>query len=156
MGQKGNETSAFVTGRAGAAPERRRRGFAVLLVEGSLGEAELIREAFADSGVLGELHVARSGAEAISFLWNQPTGRKPDLILLDLVMPGRSGWEVLAEIGRVPEVRGIPVGVLISSPAETVLLEAVAARARFVTRPEGPHAFRRFIESILLLVAHAA
>ncbi|MBI5253599.1 MAG: response regulator [Euryarchaeota archaeon] len=48
---------------------------------------------------------------------------KPDLILLDVMMPGMSGWDVLREIKGSEELKSIPVVMLTSiDPSEEVIL----------------------------------
>ncbi len=48
---------------------------------------------------------AKSGAECLRKLKNE----KPDLILLDIMMPGEDGWEILKEIKKDKETKDIPV-----------------------------------------------
>ena len=58
-------------------------------------------------GVVGGLEVCccGSGAEAL----DQAPAFRPDLVLLDVMMPGLSGPETLAELRRLPVMRGVPV-----------------------------------------------
>ena len=79
----------------------------VLLVEDSPGDVRLTREAFKGAKVHINLHVASDGAEAIVFLGRQGEHAKaprPDLILLDLNLPKKDGWEVLKEIKESPRL----------------------------------------------------
>ena len=48
---------------------------------------------------------------------NEPSGQLPDLVLLDLKLPRKSGLEVLAEIKGSGQLRGLPVVVLTTSAA---------------------------------------
>jgi CheY-like chemotaxis protein len=59
-------------------------------------------------------HGAANGREALSLLRNQP--EPPRLILLDLMMPVMSGWEVLVELDVDPFLRGIPVAIMSAHP----------------------------------------
>jgi len=52
---------------------------------------------------------ARNGEEALALIG---TGRRPALVLLDLVMPVMNGWEFLATVANDPRLKGIPVVVL--------------------------------------------
>jgi CheY-like chemotaxis protein len=70
---------------------------------------------------------AANGREALDLL---PTLTAPCLLLLDLLMPVMSGWEVLEEKNRDPKLAAIPVVVL--SATESQRLEGVAA---FVPKP---------------------
>lgn len=66
----------------------------------------LVREGF-------EVQTARDGVECLSKLKSE----KPDLLILDVVMPRKSGWQVLEEVRGNPETRNLPVILL------TVLVE---------------------------------
>lgn len=61
---------------------------------------------------------------------------RPHLLLLDLVMPARSGWEVLGALALHPELPGAPVVALTTSPEEES--EALArdlGAAAYVVKP---------------------
>src|ERR1700691_3993001 len=99
----------------------------VLLVEDSLGDVRLTREAFKDAKVHINLHVASDGAEAMAFLGRE--GRharapRPDLILLDLNLPKKDGREVLAEIKESPALKSIPVVILTTSTSDADILQS--------------------------------
>ena len=55
------------------------------------------------------VETARNGEEALALIG---TGRRPALVLLDLVMPVMNGWEFLAAVANDPRLKGIPVVVL--------------------------------------------
>ncbi|MGA2185199.1 MAG: response regulator [Bryobacteraceae bacterium] len=87
----------------------------ILLVEDNPGDVRLTMEALKESRFPNTLHVANDGVEALDYL---RTMAPPDLILLDLNLPRRSGREVLMEIKADPELRRIPVMVLSTSRSE--------------------------------------
>ena len=96
------------------------RQVSVLLVEDNPGDVRLIREAFRSLQIAPELHVASDGVDAIEYLRsNSGSKPRPDLIILDLSLPRKSGLEVLAEIKATPEIRQIPVLILSSSAADS-------------------------------------
>jgi CheY-like chemotaxis protein len=86
----------------------------ILLVEDSPPDAMLIRQALAEAGIEGDIEVATDGEQAMQRLRSGPA---PDLMLLDLNLPRKDGREVLAEMSRSSEFRGIPVIVLTTSSA---------------------------------------
>jgi two-component system, chemotaxis family, chemotaxis protein CheY len=55
------------------------------------------------------VETARNGEEALALIG---AGRRPALVLLDLVMPVMNGWEFLATVANDPRLKGIPVVVL--------------------------------------------
>jgi chemotaxis family two-component system response regulator Rcp1 len=115
------------------------RPIEILLVEDNPGDARLTREAFSQGTVPANMHHARDGEQAIAFLRRQggyqdaPT---PDLVILDLNLPRRSGREVLEDIKTDPGLRQIPVIVLTSSQAQEDVLHSYRLHANcFITKP---------------------
>lgn len=98
----------------------RPRPFEILLVEDNPADARLTQEALPGAGADIALRHLRRGEEALAYLRREGRFRQapwPDLILLDLNLPGLGGHEVLAEIKADPVLRRIPVIVLSSSQA---------------------------------------
>jgi two-component system, chemotaxis family, response regulator Rcp1 len=90
----------------------------ILLVEDSLGDVRLMEEALQESQEPTHLSVVRDGEEALAFLRQQgdyASAVRPDLILLDLNLPKKDGFEVLAEIRQDAQLKDIPIVVLTSS-----------------------------------------
>jgi CheY-like chemotaxis protein len=109
----------------------------VLLVEDNPGDIQLTQEAFVEGRVPAELHAVNDGDTAISLL-RAKTGRnrKPDLILLDLNLPRRNGWEVLDILKKDNDLKLIPVVILTSSSAEKDIWRAYAVQANcYVVKP---------------------
>jgi CheY-like chemotaxis protein len=96
----------------------------ILLVDDSANDVELTLDAFGEVHLANRIDVARSGQDALDRLFgrtHRPDGGRhllPDLILLDLKMPGVDGFEVLRQIKAAPVLRRIPVVVLTSSREE--------------------------------------
>jgi CheY-like chemotaxis protein len=93
----------------------------LLIVEDSPSDLALTKHALEESGMPLTLVAARDGEEAMAMLRG---GRPPDLILLDLNLPRKSGLEVLTELAGDAELRRIPVVVLSSSAAQKDVREA--------------------------------
>jgi len=90
----------------------------VLLVEDNPGDIRLMEEAVKEGAFTSNMHVARDGEQAMDFLHQQgrfAASPRPDLILLDLNLPRKSGREVLTEIKNERGLRQIPVVVLSTS-----------------------------------------
>ncbi len=124
----------------------------VLLVEDDPGDVLLIREAFADHKVGNGLTVVSDGVEAIEYLRGEGehAGRvRPDLILLDLNLPRKSGAEVLAEIKTDPELSTIPVVVLTTSQSEEDVLRSYKMHANaYITKPVDFDRFGEIVHQI--------
>jgi CheY-like chemotaxis protein len=94
------------------------RPMEVLLVEDSLVDARLTMAALTKGEIPHRMTLVRDGQEAIDFLFRSgifARAPRPDLILLDLQLPKKSGLEVLWEVRNSDMLRGLPVVVLTSS-----------------------------------------
>jgi DNA-binding response OmpR family regulator len=62
--------------------------------------------------------------------------RRPDLVILDLLMPYKNGFEVLKELKDAPDTRAVPVIILSSNSREEDIVKALNAGADdFVVKP---------------------
>jgi two-component system, chemotaxis family, response regulator Rcp1 len=124
----------------------------LLLVEDNPGDVRLTQEALKEAKVLNNLFVAKDGEEAMAVLRRQGTyadAPRPDLILLDLNLPRKSGLEVLAEIKRDPDLKRIPVTVLTTSVAEQDVLRTYELHANcFIVKPVTLSQFISVVQSI--------
>lgn len=93
----------------------------ILLVEDNPGDVRLMRELLLEAKVLNHVTVAGDGEHALALLRGTDghSAPLPDLILLDLNLPKRSGQEVLEAVKSDPSLRHIPVVILTTSNAET-------------------------------------
>lgn len=128
------------------------RPIEILLVEDNPGDVRLTVEAFKEGKVRNRLHVVEDGLAALAFLLRTGThadAPRPDLILLDLNLPGKDGREVLAEIKADPALRRIPVVVLTTSQAEQDILTCYNVNANcYIHKPVSLDAFLRVVRSI--------
>ncbi|SRR5690606_23263960 len=87
---------------------------------------------------------AEEGMEALQRL-------KPDLVLLDLMMPNVSGWEIYQQIQASPELRDIPVMILTVQPRRTSELNGqfFDAAAGYFTKPFRPHKLLDVVDQYL-------
>jgi CheY-like chemotaxis protein len=81
---------------------------------------------FALEGEGFRVETAEDGKEALALLG---ASERPDLVLLDLMMPGMNGWQFLAEIARKPSLKAIPV-VVFTAAARVEVPPGAAAFAR--------------------------
>lgn len=113
--------------------------FRVMLVEDDPGDAGLVKAAFANSRFVCRIEHISDGVEAMKRLRAlSPEGPSalPDLVLLDLNMPRKSGHEVLAEMKADENLKDVPVVVLTTSDAERDVAAAYHSGASgFVTKP---------------------
>jgi CheY-like chemotaxis protein len=106
----------------------------ILLVEDREDDILLIQKAFAKAGISNPVHVVRDGEEAITYLSGE--GPLPWLVLLDLKMPRKDGFEVLKWIRNVSGLRSVVVVVLTSSERVQDVNEAYQLGANsFLIKP---------------------
>ncbi len=111
----------------------------ILLIEDNPGDVELIQEALRSGRVLNRISVAGDGEAALDFLNRAPgfeSAPTPDLIMLDLNIPKKDGFEVLAEIREHPLANSVPVVILTSSEAGADILKSYNLHANcFISKP---------------------
>ncbi len=124
----------------------------ILLVEDNPGDARLMKEALAEAKIRNRLQVVADGVGALAYLRRQEPfagAVRPDLILLDLNLPGKDGREVLAEIKGDKDLRRIPVVILTTSRAEADIARAYDLHANaYVTKPLDIEQFITVVQSI--------
>lgn len=117
----------------------------ILLVEDDPDDAYLTREALYRHNPDIHLSVIDNGRTALLSLRDGRT-REPDLVLLDLNLPGMSGSEVLAEIKSDPQLRGIPVVILTTSSSPRDVERSYQQLANcYVTKPKDIATFREIV-----------
>jgi two-component system, chemotaxis family, response regulator Rcp1 len=128
------------------------RSIEILLVEDNPGDVRLTVEALSTAKVRNTLHVVEDGERALAFLHQEApyaNSPRPDLILLDLNLPRKGGWEVLAEIKQDPDLKRIPVVILTSSAAEQDILQSYDLHANcYITKPVDLDQFLRIVRLI--------
>jgi len=96
----------------------------ILLVEDDRMDIELTLDAFREARLENDIRVAQTGEEALNYLFGREeyADRKrhplPDVILLDINLPGMSGLEVLKTLKETPLLKRLPVIILTSSKEE--------------------------------------
>lgn len=118
MSQSGTSTSATGT---------------ILVVDDQAANVKVVGILLGRNGY--EVIPAASGPEALAAIRT----RKPDLILLDMMMPGMDGFELLAALRAQPELRDVPAVFLTAAHDRDLLLRAFESGAvDYVTKPFMP------------------
>lgn len=128
------------------------QGVEILLVEDNPGDARLVQEGMAQASVKNTVHHVRDGVEALAFLNHEPRYAnvpRPDLIVLDLNLPGLDGRDVLTAIKGDARLRTIPVVVFTTSSADADVLKSYDLQAScYVTKPVNFEQFMKTIRDI--------
>ena len=125
----------------------------LLIVEDEPGDARLMQLAIVKNGFATEMSSAADGREAMRCLRREGArwagAVHPDLILLDLKMPGQGGLEFLAAIKQDEALRAIPVVVVTTSLLEADVRRAYElGAAGYVQKPAD---LREFIATVRIL-----
>ncbi len=111
----------------------------ILLAEDNEDDVILIEEAFAEAKLMNVINKVRDGEEALAYL--RRDGRfkgapRPGLILLDINMPKKNGFEVLEAMKADPRLRPLPVIMLTTSDREEDIVRSYADGAcSYVRKP---------------------
>lgn len=96
----------------------------ILLVEDNRMDVELTLDAFKEARLLNTIYVSPNGQDALDYLFGRGKYADriaypiPNLVLLDLKLPGIDGFEVLRQVKSAPILRRLPVIILTSSKEE--------------------------------------
>jgi len=127
----------------------------ILLVEDDPGDQELTRRALGEAKIRNELYIVEDGEEALDFLNHRgiyealETSPVPDLILLDLNLPGMDGKELLKNIRKNPDLKRLVVIALTTSREEEDIFSSYEAGVNsYINKPVNP---KDFIELVKVL-----
>ncbi|OUR97956.1 hypothetical protein A9Q84_06575 [Halobacteriovorax marinus] len=124
----------------------------ILVVEDCDDDYEVLSESFKEVEIINELVRCKDGQEALDYLnknGRQGNPKRPDLILLDLNMPGIDGREVLRIVKSDFELQSIPVFILTTSESERDVEDCYKFGANsYIPKPAD---FDGFIEALKVM-----
>ena len=113
--------------------------FEILLVEDNEGDIILTTEALEEGKIEKRINVVKNGKDAIDYVFNNgkyEQAIRPDIILLDVNLPLKSGYEVLKAIKNNEQTKQIPVIMLTTSSSENDIDTSYLNHANcFITKP---------------------
>lgn len=121
-------------------PDYQRFRGSILVIDGDDMMQNLISRYFKKDGF--RIFSARNGEEGLELAERY----KPDLITLDIMMPGKNGWMVLSALKEIPELASIPV-VIVSSVGNKRFVHAMGADD-FVPKPVDWNALGEIINKL--------
>jgi CheY-like chemotaxis protein len=111
----------------------------ILWVEDNISDILLIKEAFREARFHSNLTVVEDGVEAVNYLFRRgrySRSRHPDLIILDLNLPKKSGREVIEDIKADSSLLKIPLIILTSSSRDRDVLNGLnPGRCLYLVKP---------------------
>lgn len=124
----------------------------VLLVEDNPADADLVLEAFEEARFRNTINVVEDGVEAIAYLKAEgiySEAPEPDLVLLDINMPKKDGFEVLKEVKSDPKLRHIPIVMLTTSDNPRDIEKTYLNYANaYVTKPVDVEKFIQIVQKL--------
>lgn len=124
----------------------------LLLCEDNPGDIYLIEDSFAKSKTKYIINKLTDGADVMGYLRQENQYRyatRPDIVILDLNLPGKHGFEILEEIKADSLLRTIPIVVLTSSKAKQDVLTSYQLQAScYIVKPSDLKTFLAAIRQI--------
>ncbi len=121
------------------APTEPRKPLRLLLAEDNEDDVFLIRQAFARAEVPIDMSIVGDGANAVRFLQQEPpfeNAQRPQVVLMDINMPLKNGFEALAELKSDPDLCSIPIIMMTTSNREEdIALSYARGASSFITKP---------------------
>jgi CheY-like chemotaxis protein len=129
------------------------KGAVILLVEDDLGDQKIIKSSMFKEKIVNELKVVGNGEEALTYLQRSkqgcPEAPLPDLILLDLNMPGMGGMELLKHIKDDEQLRIIPIVILTTSDSEQDIHDSYKLYASgYIKKPVTLRGFQKIMQDL--------
>jgi CheY-like chemotaxis protein len=123
----------------------------VFIIEDNPADARLVEEGIEATGIDIDFEIIPNGQQAIERLTaidSEAAKTHPDLILLDLNLPGKSGFEVLAAVRNETAFQDVPVVVVSSSESPEDIKRTYESEANaYVTKPADPDRYIGMIEA---------
>jgi chemotaxis family two-component system response regulator Rcp1 len=128
--------------------------FHILLVEDSRADVKIIERALAEMNVAHRLTILSDGRQALDYIARlgepaAPPDLFPDLVLLDLNLPGIDGCQVLTQIKKHPYLSALPVVVLTTSRRDEDVLQTYRAGANtYIQKPAEYPRYRDLVKTL--------
>lgn len=125
----------------------------ILLIEDDPGDQKLTKKSLLDAKIVNDVIITESGEQALDYLERSQNGDsqspRPDLILLDLNMPGMGGMEFLKRVKSSDEFGMIPVVVLTTSDLDRDIRESYKLQASgYIKKPVTLAGFQTMMQNL--------
>jgi CheY-like chemotaxis protein len=131
----------------------RYKAVVILLVEDDIGDQKLTRQSLSKGKVGNDLRIVSTAEEGLEYLQRSKQGDEeypmPDLILLDLNMPGMGGKNFLKKLKSDEQLNSIPVVILTTSDADRDVLETYQLQAAgYIKKPASLEGFQETMHDL--------
>ena len=126
----------------------------VLLVDDNEDDTYMLQEAFTQAPMLNIVCIVRDGEEALAYLRRlgvYKDAARPGVILLDINMPKKNGFEVLQELKKDPRICSIPVVIFTTSERDEDVVRSYANGAcTFISKPVDNEGLKNIVAQFAL------
>jgi CheY-like chemotaxis protein len=129
-------------GKVSLSMEKIARPITILMADDDADDRQMAKEAFHESKLGNDLRFVEDGIELMDYLQRRDkyadpaSSPLPGLLLLDLNMPRKDGWEALREIKADPNLRMLRVVILTTSKAEQDIVRSYGlSAASYIAKP---------------------
>ncbi len=123
--------------------------YSIVIVENDEDEQFFMKEAFDASDLFSLINQFKNGNELIEWLESHSETEFPDLILSDLNMPGKNGYDILTELNESPKYAKLPIIITSTSSVKSVKDKCMALNAcDFMIKPDTFMDYARYVEDL--------
>ena len=125
------------------------RNYKIIIVENDEDEQFFMKEGFEKAGDLFQIIAqVRNGDHLFSWLEENP-GNLPDIVLSDLNMPGRNGYDIIVSMKESPLLSHIPVVITSTSSTRSIIDKCLAmGAADYIVKPDTFIAYVPYVEAL--------
>ena len=122
--------------------------YRIIIVENDEDEQLFMKEGFDAAGLFDIVAQVKNGNTLFDWL-NENKNALPDVILSDLNMPGKNGYDVIKEVKANPLYSHIPVVITSTSSTKTIIEKCLAyGAADYIVKPETFVEYVPYVESL--------
>jgi CheY-like chemotaxis protein len=130
--------------------------YRIVIVENDEDEQFFMKEGFDQAGTFEILSMVSNGDALFQWLESHPQ-QLPDLILSDLNMPGKNGYDIITEVRDTPAYAHIPVIITSTSSTKAFIDKCLAfGAADYLVKPETFIEYVPFVERLYKLISEKA
>jgi len=126
----------------------------IIIVENDEDEQFFMKEGFDAAGLFNIVGQVKNGDLLMEWLVEHPDAL-PDIILSDLNMPGKNGYDIIEEVKASPLYAHIPVIITSTSSTTTIVNKCLALGASdYLVKPETFIAYKEFAQNLYTRIEH--
>lgn len=126
--------------------------YKIIIVENDEDEQFFMKEGFDAAGLFDILAQVKNGNALLEWLGGEEA-TEPDLILSDLNMPGKNGYDVIIDMKAHPKFGGTPVVIISTSSTQSIVEKCLAmGAADYLVKPDTFNEYVPFVENLYRLI----